>query len=83
MALDREDEEWYANQMELFNHPGWKAFIEQVTIMRTAHNNILTVKNGDDLFKRLGQVDILMWIEGWEEAVRQQFEQANDQSKNL
>lgn len=78
--IDKEDEAWYEDQLTLFNHPGWKAFIEHVGVMKASHANILTVKNAEELFKRLGQVDIMIWIEGWEEAVRQQYEQDNVQS---
>lgn len=78
MALDKLDEEWYENQLVMFNEPGWKAFKEQVELMRSAHSSILTVKNADELFKRLGQVDIMTWILNWEESVKQQYEQAQN-----
>ena len=63
---------YYDNQLDLFEHPGFKDFIED--LMKLKKDNIRTIKDEKEMWYRQGQLDILDFIERKEEQTKGAYE---------
>jgi hypothetical protein len=60
--MDRQLQEFYEQQFDLFLHPGWKAFMEDLEKVLKPLEEIMTVPDAQTLHRRQGQIDILRWV---------------------
>lgn len=81
--MDKETQEYFENQFEMFGTPGWKDFIEKAQEIVDAYNNIRIPKSGEELAKYQGFVEMLDWLLGWEELVNQTFKQYEDSNEGF
>jgi hypothetical protein len=76
-------EKYYERQFDLFAMEGWDDFLATVEVMLTKEDNILGIKDMEDLFKRQGRIDILKWIKSWPQFVEQAHKQNIENETNL
>lgn len=81
--MDKETEQWYDNQFDMFNLPGWKELIEQAKDIRENASKIGLINTSDQLFFVKGQLDILNWLIGWENKVNEVFKDLKDAQEAL
>ena len=76
-------EKYYERQFDLFAMEGWNDFLATVQVMLDKEDNILNIKDMEDLFKRQGRLDILSWIKSWPQFVEQAHKQNIEDEKDL
>ncbi len=85
--MERELQQYYENQFELFSLPGWKDFVGQVQDMYDTYNEVTTIGSAEQLFFIKGQLDILQWLLKWEQSVLETYktiqESTNDDSSDF
>ena len=59
MPIDRQMQEYYENQFDMFSHKGWSDLIEDMQLLYDAINDLASVEDENTLFFRKGQADIL------------------------
>lgn len=69
--MDKETEQWYENQFELFATQGWKDFVEKVSEIKKAAILEMETTEDNSLFKKaVGVRSICTWLENWESLCR-------------
>jgi hypothetical protein len=76
--VDKDLEEYYNKYFDLFSSEGWKQYIKDVEDNRTLMSDVLTIKDGNDLYYRKGVLDTLDRIINFEPAIEASFEEANN-----
>lgn len=61
-SIDRDLQEYYEKQFDMFSHPGWKDLVEDLQQLYEAVNDLATVENVETLYFRKGQCDVLNLI---------------------
>ena len=75
--MDKETQEYYDNYFSLFLTDGWKQ------LMKDFNNNVLNInsieaaKDGDDMYFRKGQLNVLAHLLNMETIVNTNYEEAN------
>jgi hypothetical protein len=72
--MDRELEKYYVARMEMFSTKGWKDFIEDVTAMHNARNDIHSLTTGDHLQFAKGELAMMEWIIAIEDISRAAYD---------
>lgn len=60
--MDKELEQYYESYFDLFNHPGWKQFIEDMEANHEAINNLSTIASSEEFWHKKGQTQLLQRI---------------------
>lgn len=60
--MNKELQRYYEERFSLMTTKGWLDLIEDIDKLKLSVADIATVKNGDDLQFRKGQLDIINWI---------------------
>lgn len=81
--MDKETEQWYEHQFDMFNLEGWKELIEQAKDIRDNASKIGIINDANQLFFVKGQLDILNWLIGWENKVNEVFKDLKDAQEAL
>jgi hypothetical protein len=76
--MDKELEQYYNTYFDLFSSSGWKQYVQDVRDNRVMMSDVLTVKDGDDLFYRKGVLETLDRILNFESAIEAAHEEAKD-----
>lgn len=80
--MDKELEQYYSTYFDLFSSPGWKQYIKDVEDNRTLMSDVLTIKDGNDLYYRKGTLDTLDRILNFEDAITAAYElHSNDEAE--
>jgi hypothetical protein len=77
--LDKELEIYFENQFDMTSSEGWKDFTEKVKEMVAKDSQVLTIKDQEELFKRQGRLDILLWILNWRQACEVTYKDLQDE----
>jgi hypothetical protein len=64
----------YENYLDLFIHPGWKLFLEDIESMMDGLDSIEYVATLEELHNKKGQLSILKRISGFENAMKAAYE---------
>jgi hypothetical protein len=72
---DYELQKYYEAQLDLFSTPGWKDFMEKAEEIKAVTADITRCNSEKELFFSKGQLDILNWMVGWENLVREAIQQ--------
>lgn len=76
--MDKELEQYYNTYFDLFSSSGWKQYVQDVRDNRVMMSDVLTVKDGNDLFYRKGVLETLDRILNFESAIEAAHEEAKD-----
>lgn len=60
--MDKALQEYYEARFDMMSSKGWKDLMEDVQLIITSYSNVLAIDNEKDLYKKQGQLDILMWL---------------------
>lgn len=78
--MEKELREYYEARMEMFASKGWRDLVEDVEKMMHALDNISSVKDGDDLKFKQGEMSIIKWITNIEDISRKAFEELKNEA---
>jgi len=81
--MDRELEEYFDNYFSLFNHPGFKQLVSEITANAEKLADIQSVKDAEELFYRKGQVAALATVINVETTVRAARDQAEEEAEDV
>ena len=73
--MDKDLQEYYESLLELFSTVGWKNFIEDLEAQAPSLEQIRTIDSEKDLWLRKGQIDILDRVLGYEETIKNSYEE--------
>jgi len=74
-SMDKETEEYYNKYFDLFYNDGWKQLIEELTQNAEAINSVEATKDGNDLYIRKGQLNVLAYMLNFESTVNTNFDE--------
>ena len=66
---DLDLQRFYDDARSMFETPGWRNFIEDLTNAFHGLNDIASVRNAEDLFYRQGQQNIISYVLSYEESL--------------
>ena len=78
--MDIKLQEYYESLLDLFSTNGWKHFKEDMAKSMLNLNDLQTVTTAEDFWLRKGQVSILSFIAGYEDAVVAAYEELRNES---
>lgn len=77
--MDKDLQKYYEQYFDLFSSPGWKQYIKDVEDNRTLMSDVLSIKDGNDLYYRKGTLETLDRILNFEFAIEAAYEEAQDE----
>lgn len=77
--MDKDLQKYYETYFDLFSSPGWKQYIKDVEDNRTLMSDVLSIKDGNDLYYRKGTLETLDRILNFEFAIEAAYEEAQDE----
>ena len=77
--MDKELQKYYETYFDLFSSEGWKQYIKDVEDNRTLMSDVLTIKDGNDLYYRKGVLETLDRILNFESAIEAAYMEAKDE----
>ena len=77
--MDKDLAKYYETYFDLFSSEGWKQYIKDVEDNRTLMSDVLTIKDGNDLYYRKGTLETLNRILNFEDAITASYEEAKDE----
>ena len=78
-SMDKETEEYYNKYFDLFGNDGWKQLIEELTQNAIAINSVEATKDGNDLYLRKGQLNVLAYMLNFEATGNNNFDELQKQ----
>ena len=78
-SIEKEVEEFYNKYFDLFGNDGWKQLIEELTQNAAAINSVEATKDGNDLYTRKGQLNVLAYMLNFESTVNNNFDELQKQ----
>jgi hypothetical protein len=80
--VDKDLQKYYETYFDLFSSEGWKQYIKDVEDNRTLMSDVLTIKDGNDLYYRKGTLETLDRILNFENAIVASYElHSNDEAE--
>ena len=76
--LTKELEIYYERYFDLFRSDGWKQLIEELKQNAVAVNSVEATKDGNDLYFRKGQLNVLAHLINLESIILNAYEEAQD-----
>lgn len=80
--MNKEDQEYYERQLDMFLHPGWQYFVGQVQGMRDSLDTLSGVTR-ETLGNRQGQLEMVNWILGWPETLQKAYEELQKEDADI
>jgi hypothetical protein len=77
--MDRELQEYYENRFSTMATKGWKDFIEDTQALYDTYVQVTSVNSVEDLYKRKGQLDILLWVLNLKNVSEQTYKELQDE----
>jgi len=80
---DRELDSYYSNFLSLFLHPGWLQLLQELGTTEQQLSEIRSIRDGQDLVFRQGQLEAITTILNFEESVRKTIETIEEDENAL
>lgn len=80
--MDKALQEYYEARFDMMTSKGWKDLLEDVEIIIKSYSNVLAIDNEKELYKRQGQLDILLWLSNLKQESERAWEELNNE-KNV
>ena len=77
--MNKELETYFEAQFDMTSSQGWKDLTEKVKEMVQKDSQILTIKDQEELFKRQGRLDIMLWLLTWRNACEITYKDLQDE----
>lgn len=78
--MDKDLQDYYERQFDMMSHEGWTDFLATVEAQIQNLDNVMTVKDQEDLYKRQGKLDILVWIKSWKSLCETAYKDNQDEA---
>jgi len=73
--MDQDTQKYYECYFDLFNNPGWKQLIEELTQNALVINSVEATKDVNDLYLRKGQLNVLAYLINFETTTNNNYEE--------
>lgn len=80
--MDKALQEYYEARFDMMSSKGWKDLLEDVELIVKSYNNVMAIDNDKDLYKKQGQLDILLWLANLKQESERAWEELNNE-KNI
>ena len=80
--MDKALQEYYEARFDMMSSKGWNDLIEDLQIIIKSYSNVMAIDNEKDLFKKQGQLDILLWLSNLKQESERAWEEINNE-KNI
>lgn len=80
--MDKALQEYYEARFDMMTSKGWKDLLEDVEIIIKSYSNVMVIDNEKDLYKKQGQLDILLWLSNLKQESERAWEELNNE-KNI
>ena len=80
--MDKALQEYYEARFDMMTSKGWKDLLEDVEIIIKSYSNVMAIDNEKDLYKKQGQLDILLWLSNLKQESERAWEELNNE-KNI
>jgi hypothetical protein len=77
--MDKALQEYYEARFDMMSSKGWKDLIEDLQIIISSYSNVMAIDNEKDLFKKQGQLDILLWLSNLKQESERAWEELNNE----
>jgi hypothetical protein len=77
--MDKALQEYYEARFDMMSSKGWKDLIEDLQIIINSYSNVMAIDNEKDLFKKQGQLDILLWLSNLKQESERAWEELNNE----
>jgi len=77
--MDKALQEYYEARFDMMSSKGWKDLIEDLQIIINSYSNVMAIDNEKDLFKKQGQLDILLWLSNLKQESERAWEEINNE----
>lgn len=78
--MDKDLTKYFETYFDLFSSEGWKQFIDDAEGNRNLVSDLMSVKDGNDLYFRKGQLETLNRIINFQAAIETAYKEHNDES---
>ena len=80
--MDKALQEYYEARFDMMTSKGWKDLLEDVELIIKSYSNVMAIDNEKDLYKKQGQLDILLWLSNLKQESERAWEELNNE-KNI
>lgn len=80
--MDKALQEYYEARFDMMASKGWKDLLEDIELIIKSYSNVMAIDNEKDLFKKQGQLDILLWISSLKQESERAWEELTNE-KNI
>ena len=77
--MDKALQEYYEARFDMMSSKGWNDLIEDLKIIISSYSNVMAIDNEKDLFKKQGQLDILLWLSNLKQESERAWEELNNE----
>ena len=77
--MDKALQEYYEARFDMMSSKGWNDLIEDLKIIINSYSNVMAIDNEKDLFKKQGQLDILLWLSNLKQESERAWEELNNE----
>lgn len=77
--MDKALQEYYEARFDMMSSKGWNDLIEDLQIIINSYSNVMAIDNEKDLFKKQGQLDILLWLSNLKQESERAWEELNNE----
>jgi hypothetical protein len=80
--MDKALQEYYEARFDMMASKGWQDLVEDMELVIKSYSNVMAIDNEKDLFKKQGQLDILLWLSNLKQESERAWEELNNE-KNV
>ena len=80
--MDKALQEYYEARFDMMSSKGWNDLLEDMKIVINSYSNVMAINNEKELFKKQGQLDILLWLSNLKQESERAWEELNNE-KNI
>jgi hypothetical protein len=80
--MDKALQEYYEARFDMMTSKGWKDLLEDIDLITKSYSNVLAINDEKELYKRQGQLDILLFISNLKQESERAWEEINNE-KNI
>ena len=73
--MNKDLQDYYEAQIDMFQSKGWKDLIEHVTSAKMSTNDLKMIDSSDKFWYKKGECAFMDWILGWQDMVEEAYKQ--------
>jgi hypothetical protein len=80
--MDKALQDYYEARFDMMTSKGWKDLLEDIDLIIKSYSNVLAISDEKELYKRQGQLDILLFISNLKQESERAWEELSNE-KNV